>query len=277
MILHFKELRRLSSLEKSYLLMLGKAFLDDSSDGANAIVFVAAGFFCLDPEWKRLRHEWRKVLKPHNITYFRSYECRTLSGEFEKLRDKWGPEKAREIADRIRKRLEQVIESSRIMMGVGFGINMKDFLEVDAMPEARANQKWMRECHDYQTCAFRNAFNLLGHILIVELTGENFVAFVCDDSTHQRKIRRGYERMKEKFPILKERFLGLEAHDDKKVPELQMADLMADLAREMITRYIALGGDQEVPPSSLPENVLRVQIWNQGGMLKVLSGEAVGA
>jgi hypothetical protein len=177
----------------------------------------------------------------------------------------------------MRIRLEEVIESSPIMMGVGFGINMKDFLEVDAMPEAQANQQWMRECHDYKTCAFRNVFNLLAHILIVEFGGENYITFVCDESSHQRKIRRGYERMKEKFPILNERFLGLAPSDDKKVPELQMADLMADVARRMITTYITHGGKQEVPPLSIKENVLRVQTWNKSGMLKILSGEATGA
>ena len=255
--------------------MFGTAYLDDSADPA--VAFVAAGFFCLDPEWKRLRREWRRVLKAHSLTYFRSYECRALKGEFSKIEQKWGNEKARTIADDIRRRLEDVIESSRIMMGVGFGINMKDFHEVDSLPEARANQQWMRECHDYQTCAFRNVFNLLGHILILELSGENFVAFVCDQSTHDRKIRRGYERMKQKFEILQSRFIGLSTLDDKKVPELQMADLMADVAREMITRYIATGSEQEAPPLSLRNSVLRVHTWNKAGMLKLLRGEATGA
>lgn len=217
------------------------------------------------------------MLRAHKIPYFRSYDCRTLSGGFADLKEKWVQEKACQIADRMRTRLEDVIESSPIMMGVGFGINMKDFLEVDAMPEAQASRQWMRECHDYKTCAFRNVFNLLGHILIVEFGGENYIAFVCDESSHQRKIRRGYERMKEKFPILRERFLRLTPSDDKKVPELQMADLMADVARQMIMKYIVEGGTQEVPPLSIKENVLRVQTWNRSGMLKVLSGQAPGA
>lgn len=163
------------------------------------------------------------------------------------------------------------------MMGVGFGINMKDFREVDALPEAQSNRQWMRECHDYQTCAFRNMFNLLAHILFVELSGENYVAFVCDESTHDRKIRRGYERMKQKFEIMQSRFVGFATLDDKKVPELQMADLMADVARQMIAKYIEIGDGQEVPPLSIKEKVLRVQTWNKSGMLKLLRGEAVGA
>jgi hypothetical protein len=95
--------------------MLGTAYLDDSADPANSVAFVAAGFFCLDPEWKRLRREWRRVLKPHGLAYFRSYECRAFKGEFAKLKEKWGDEKGRTIADGIRLRLEDVIESSPIM------------------------------------------------------------------------------------------------------------------------------------------------------------------
>jgi hypothetical protein len=155
---------------------------------------------------------------------------------------------------------------------------MKDFRDVDAMPEARANQQWMRECHDYETCAYRNMFNMLGHMLIVELrgAGDNYVAFVCDESSHDKKIKRGYERMKQKFEILKDRFVGFATLDDKKTPELQMADLMADVAREMITRHLA-NGEAEAPPFSIKKNVFRVNTWNKSGMLKVLRGEAVGA
>lgn len=264
---------------KGHLFMLGTAYLDESADPANSTVFVSAGFYCVDPHWKILRREWRRVLKSHGISFFRSYDCRTLKGEFAKLKTKWGDEKARVVADKIRANLIHVLEdTSPLLMGAGFGLNMKDFLEVDAMPEARQNQQWMRECHDYQTCAYRNAFNLLSHLLIVEMKSvENYIAFVCDESTHYRKIKRGYERMKIKFPILADRFVSLARMDDKKIPELQMADLMADGTREMITKYLSQGNEQEVPPSCMRGRVVRVQTWNKNGMLKFLRGEAVGA
>src|SRR5690242_16177022 len=134
--------------------MLGTAYLDDSADRDLSKVFVAAGFFCVDTEWKRLRRDWRKILKLHRIEYFRSFDCRTLSGEFTKLKDKWGEDRARKISANIRTNLESVLETSSILMGFGLSINLKDFYEVDAMPEARQNIQWMRESHDFQTAAF---------------------------------------------------------------------------------------------------------------------------
>lgn len=257
--------------------MLGTTYLDDSADQLAAKVFIAAGFFCPDgSEWKRLRREWRKVLKPRRIPYYRTYDWRTLTGAFGHLAEKWGPEKARVIADKIRMRLEALLESSPVLAGFGMGINMQDFREVDATPEAKSNRQWMRECHDYQTAAFRNVFCRITYLLTEKVDPELLIAFVCDDSTHYRKIKRGYDRIKVKFPDLGRHMISLVSKDDKRVPELQMADLMADVAREATTKSIANAG-AFTPPSSIKTKVLSIDCWNKSGMLKVLSGETPGA
>jgi hypothetical protein len=256
-------------------VMIGTAYLDDSADANQSVAFVAAGFFCVDPEWKRLRREWRRILKPHGIRYFRATDCRNLQGGFANLKEKWGEARARQIADRIRQQLADLVENSGLLIGFGFGINMHDFWEVDAMPEARACTQWMRECHDYQTYAFRNMFCKITHTVMRLTTDENYLIFICDDSTHQRKIRRGFERVKKKYPELGERMLSLAPMDDKKIPELQMADFMADVAREMVTRHLATAGAQ-AEPAAIKTRVFSVECSNKHSMLRVLSGEAKG-
>jgi hypothetical protein len=255
--------------------MLGTAYLDDSADATQSEVFVAAGFFCVDPEWKRLRREWRKILKPHGITYYRTTDWRNLKGDFAKLKEKWGDTRARQIADHIRKQLINVMDGSALLMGFGFGISMKDFWEVDVMPEARACSQWMRRCHDYQSYAFGNVFGKITHTVLQLPPGDNYLFFVCDDSTHYRKIKRALDRFKRKYPALGERILSIAPLDDKKITELQMADFMTDVAREMVTRHIETSG-AEAEPLSIKTRIFNVDCSNKHSMLRVLSGEAKG-
>jgi Protein of unknown function (DUF3800) len=255
--------------------MIGTAYLDDSADGNESQVFVAAGFFCIDEEWKRLRREWRKILRPHNIPYFRTTDWRNLTGGFAGLKDKWKQDRARVIADKVKEQLESLLETSELLGGFALGINLPDFYEVDSMPEARANKKWMRECHDFKTHAFRHVFYQLAHLVGYKLDGDNYVTLICDDSNHYRKIRRGFDRMKIKFPHLADRMLSLAPMDDKTVPQLQMADLLADVTREMTTRHIATQG-AEAEPLNIKSKVINVNSWSKPQMLKLLRGEYHG-
>jgi Protein of unknown function (DUF3800) len=254
--------------------MIGTAYLDESSDAVQKETFVAAGFFCVDHEWRRLRRKWRKILRPRGIECFRASDCRNLQGDFATLKEKWGEERAYKIADKIRTDLGDLIDNSGLLIGFGFGINMHDFWEVDAMPEARACRNWMRECHDYETYAFRAVFGKITETILRLLDGDNYLFFVCDESPHYRKIKRGYDRFRKKFPAIAERMLGISQLNDKRVPELQMADFMADVAREMVTRHIATR--QTAEPLSVKTRVFNVDCAHKHSMLRVLSGEATG-
>src|SRR5215467_13121972 len=172
------------------IAMLGTAYLDDSADPSGKTIFLVAGFFCPDGgPWKQLRREWRKILKPHDIQYYRSYDWRTLTGSFENLRQKWGEQKARKIADRIRSNLHEIVEAERLVIGYAMGV-VEAHRTVDALPDAQKSTKWMRECHDYQVAAFRNLFCRMTDNLTTEVDPKLKIAFICDDSTHFRRINR---------------------------------------------------------------------------------------
>ena len=135
----------------------------------------------------------------------------------------------------------------------------------------------MRECHDYQVAAFRNLFCRMTHRLTTEVDATLRIAFVCDDSPHFKVINRGFERVKDKFPDLAEHMLSLTRLDDKVTPELQMADLMADISREMMQKFIASDRQNQITPSVLDEKISSVDLWDKVGMLSNLYGTTPGA
>jgi hypothetical protein len=66
---------------------------------------------------------------------------------------------------------------------------------------------------------------------------------------------------------------GISHLDDKKHPPLQMADLMADLAREMTGQWIANGENRTQVICRLPNNVLQIKCYDRDSMDRVLKGD----
>jgi hypothetical protein len=135
----------------------------------------------------------------------------------------------------------------------------------------------MRECHDYQVAAFRNLFCRMTLMLTTEVDPTLKIAFVCDDSPHFRRINRGYERVKQKFPDLGSKMLSLTRLDDKVTPELQMADLMADVSRQMMQKFIVSNRQNQITPSAFGSKIVSVDLWDKAGMLSNLYGTTPGA
>jgi len=168
--------------------------------------------------------------------------------------------------------VESLIQSSGIQ-GFGLGVNLEHFREVAAMPEAHDNPNWNP---DYYDVGFQMIIGRIADILvrIQAGTGEHHVAgFVCDESPKSRKIENSYHRFKKKHPDLAEHMRGISHLDDKINPPLQMADLMADVAREMVTEWLDLGDPSKQASCPLPGSVMEVKIWDRDGMIKQVKGE----
>jgi hypothetical protein len=102
---------------------------------------------------------------------------------------------------------------------------------------------------------------------------DNGVGFVCDDGPQVPNILASYQELKRRNPSVAKYMRGLAIRDDKRHPPLQAADLMADIAREMVAAYIADPHQQESP--TLKQNVVSVKVWTKPYMLEVL-GRSVG-
>jgi hypothetical protein len=259
--------------------MLARVYLDESADGKAEEVYVAAGFLGTPPVWAALRSKWKIQLRVsagkhglREIAYFSSKDCHNLRGPFFALRN-FGPVvEMKKVALQIRDELEPIITSSDVV-GIGVAVNMKDFREYNARPEVRANPHWN---DDHEDAAFQLAFGVIAETMRqieADGAGSHVAGFVCDDGPKKAKIEASYERFKAKHGDLREYMRGISHLDDKKHPPLQMADLMAELARDMTAQWIANGGDKSKVVCRLPNNVLQVKCFDRDTMDRVLRGD----
>jgi hypothetical protein len=265
--------------ETGSLVMLAHVYLDESADARAEKVYVAAGFIGTQSLWTELRHKWKIQLrvsaKKHglrDIEYFSSKDCRGLRGPFFPLRDFGSATEMEKVALKIRAELETVITQSDII-GSGVAINMKDFREYNARPEVRANPHWNG---DHEDAAFQLAFGVIAETMRqieADGVGSHIAGFVCDDGPKKFTIMASFDRFKAKHSDLAKYMRGIAHLDDKKHPPLQMADLMADLAREMTGHWITNGGDKGKVSCRLPKNVLQVKCYDRDSMERVLRGD----
>lgn len=247
------------------LTMLTFAALDESSDQTQQQAFVVGGFLATKQYWKSISKEWQNVLSGHSLKYFKSSECRSGTEQFHYLRRKHpDPGEAQNAAKKIRDEFEQVILNSKLV-GVGYGIDMQHFREVCALPEARKNINWS---DDYFDLGYQLAFGRTAERLHEGGKPKISVAFICDESPHSKKVAESYRQFKKKNPSLAAHMKGMSHLDDKTFLPLQMADLMADVAREMVTEQIK--NPARIITTRMKGSVFHVDCLERDGMLQML-------
>jgi hypothetical protein len=253
------------------LALLLWSYIDESSDGSQKKAFVAAGFIAPVKTWIALRNPWKRKLKEHRIAYFKSSECRNLQGEFHKYKREFGLEEGKRKALLARDDLERIIRDSSVV-GFALGTNMADFWEVNSMPEAKASSHWNS---DYEDATFQILIHDLLTRLKTEFHDRNYqIGFVHDDSSKSAKLKASYDCFKMRHPDLAECMRSFTSLDDKKHPPLQMADLMADVARDMVSRKIDNPDFDITPRHGVNGSVFVVDCWQKAGMQKIARGKA---
>ncbi len=236
--------------------------LDESSDERCSRVFSVGGFIApnllLRFEAERL---WQRRLDIDGIEYFRSADCQSVRGPFEKLRKE--PDKnaltrsEREKANSIRNDLIDIVDACGLM-GVAFGVSLADYNEVKA--RGPAEQRILGEVpyHFAYQLAMVHAALLLSREedLRAELLG-----FVCDE--HERysaHAKSTYDELKRKNAEVSEQMGSLSYLDDRISPAIQMADLMAYEAMQKSSRW--LDGNQNDRPefNRLKKSVYKIEI-----------------
>jgi len=149
---------------------------------------------------------------------------------------------------------------------------MQHFWEVNALPAAQNNPNWSSDCAD---AAFQMVIGRIADTLRqidAEGAGHHVATFICDESPKSEKIQKSYYKFKKKLPHLADYMRGISHLDDKRTPPLQMADLMADVAREMVAQWLDDPSTQATCP--IPGSVLEIKCWDRDGMLRALSGDS---
>jgi hypothetical protein len=89
-------------------------YMDDSADQKRQQVFVVAGFIGPSTEWFEVERHWNARLDRDSLDYFRATEFNSLTGEFGKLVERFGAEKARNIANELVDDLKLIVKSATL-------------------------------------------------------------------------------------------------------------------------------------------------------------------
>jgi hypothetical protein len=251
--------------------MLVVAYIDDSADGKRERVVLAASFMSSPEEWDKLSVRWKERLGRDGLAYFRSTECRSLRGEFQRFRDSVKyPKPAGAIArDAVRDDLEQIIQESNVV-GLAVCIPMNVYSEV------RANEPDAAEI--FHSDAFITALQSLMTLCteqVRDLLGNDArIAFVCDETNRAPEIARIYSEFKQANLPIKRYMQGLVHQDDKLFQPLQAADLAAHLAKDKFEEWYAKSDKDESLESRLQRvKIATISYWNREYMMNALGRE----
>lgn len=247
--------------------MLLRVYVDDSADEKKEKAITAGAFIAPKKHWEQFTKYWRKRLQRDGLKYFRSTEYYSLRGEFERYRDpvKYPKPKGSEAARALRDDLDAIITKMEL-------VGMAVAIPLDTYHEIRLNEPGADQIFG------PDAFEIALQTLIercVAVSREDFggtrLAFICDDSPSSVRIAQIYISFKEKNKSTAKLIGALVHGDDKGLPPLQAADLMAHLAREHFMEWH--DNPNGVTVKRLESSVYKIYGWNREYMLRVLEHE----
>jgi hypothetical protein len=248
-----------------YMCMIYHTFLDDSKDRGAKRIMVSAGFCGTRERWAAFRADWRQKLKEHRLCYFKSSECHSVSGQFEKLRKSGKPyatTEERKKAREIRADFLEVIRAHPFIRGIGIAVQLEDYRRYAALPRAR--ERLPEE--PYKAALSSVMFETVRYIREACKWDTNMVAFVHDESDDFPELWKCYVGFKEMNKKTAGFLSGFQSMDDKKTPELQAADLLANHTTYLAGKKLDLR-DAAV---EMRENISMLGVWDEGFLVKLL-------
>ena len=251
---------------KDDLLMLLKVYIDDSADQQQQEVVLAGAFIGRFGQWSRVKTKWRRALKRENIGYFKSSEYKVLDGEFRKYRDpvKYPKPHGSVAAKALRDELESIVCKGGIV-GWGMCLSMPDW------HRARNSDK-------HGPAILDRPFEIVVQKLLLDLSesvtqlmGDGHgLTFIADESSSSERMEKVYLDFKRVNKSL-ENIVGFTHLDDKKTPPLQVADMMAGVAKECYEDFLKSGG--EIIPKRLKDVIMRIRVIDEAYLLAIIEHE----
>jgi len=238
--------------------MIYHSFLDDSKDKGMKRIMVSAGFCGTQERWAAFRADWRKKLKEHRLCYFKSSECWHVNGQFAKLRKSgksYPTTEERALARKIRSEFLDVIRAHPFIRGIGVAVQLEHYRRYAAMPRVRE----VLPENPYKAALSSVMFETVGFIRMACKWDTNMVAFVHDESDDFPELWRCYSGFKDLNKKTAKFIGGFQSMDDKKTPELQAADLIANHATYLANKRLDLR-DAVV---EMRENISLLGIWDE--------------
>jgi hypothetical protein len=174
---------------------------------------------------------------------------------------KYPPPRGRETATAIFDALEQAIKNARIT-SLGIVIPVQDYNDVMAMPEAQGKIPANAYCLALNSGFFETIKAINNN------PGKHAVAFVHDDDERFPLYREVYRQFRIKNPTTAKQMGGFIPLDDEKHPELQAADLAANVACNYAKQW--LDHPNEVSLQRLKDSMYMIGVWEKDYILEVL-------
>lgn len=208
------------------------AFLDESADQNQEQGFCIALMLVHENDLKIMQDAWRKRLGVDTIGYFRASDCKAVTGPFGKLRRRYSSlALARQAAMDIRNDLENIILATP-WYGLGLCVDVQEYKKgLKIVPDAA------RFYSEQPTAAaYAQMFYEAGR-KVRRIAPKHLADFAIDESSYDGKILDCYRAVKVHHPIIAKSMETIAPFDDKAVPPLQMADLLASVVKDAFLQY----------------------------------------
>jgi hypothetical protein len=224
------------------LALYGDDSTDKRRDDTPQQRILCAGSFIGWPEtFHEVARKWIQRLDKGGIQYFRATECEGLVGEFDPARRSMSLNSARAFADSTRRDLVDIIGNTKGLGGICVAVILDDFQEIlHTDPRAPGYFGNDPAIYVYATL-IKKSIDLLDTDW--PESKEIPIAFEFDTHTKWKEAEEAY-RLLGTVPRFAKRLGQIGHSDDKKVAELQMADLMAHEGRHKAHIYLSSGKDR---------------------------------
>src|SRR5215470_2174827 len=211
-------------------------YADDSHDRKMETIISAGAligwpYLIFDAECR-----WQKRIDRDGITYFRSFDCENLSGEFDPHKHGWSLNVGSTIARAVRNDFVSIITSKTGIAGIGTGFLLDDFRDV-VSSNSTARDYWGT---DPTIAVYKLLITTVLQLLDIDWPESRGlpIAFTFDDHANWKEAEEAYRQLKVNDPLGDR--MGYVAHaDDKAHPPLQMADLIAYETRLRTIEWLA--------------------------------------
>lgn len=234
--------------------MVSYSYIDDSKDrGANRVV-VCAGFVAQLDRWSAFRRDWRRVCVDSGIEYYKSSECFSVNGQFKQFRTgPYADDKSRDHAQLIRGQLQEVVRQHVNLRGIGIAVDVPLYRHYQELPGAGD----VLPVNPYKAALGSVMLQTVRYLK--RIAKFPMVAFVHDDGDDFPEMYLSYQAFRKANKNTAKRLGGFTSADDKKTPELQLADMIANH-----TAHIA----QQMPDLrreklELKSNISDLGIWDE--------------
>jgi hypothetical protein len=244
------------------------SYLDESSDEKQESVVCVASFLARERHWRCIQQSWVERLAKNGVKYFSAKECKAVQGPFRHLRHIHGSlEAARVVAAGIRSDLEAILLSESQWRGFCVGIIVPDYNEVlNEYPTARRFYSDNPLEYAYGQVMYEST-----HVVRRKAKG-NKLAFIIDRSDYSEHVLNAFNSMSANHPMIAKTASTVLPLCDKDTPPLQMADLLASIAKDGFLEWMKDTTQRYVPLGDKWESRFeRIGKWDRAHMLRALN------